>query len=372
MTSRDRVDAALRGNAPDRVPVGPYVGSAAAALVGASPRDYYTRGEVIARAQRALWKAVGHDIAVTAADTYYIAEAFGLRTVHHEDALPTAAQPLLDSLDQVDALRVPDPETGGRMPVYLKALEELKGLLGDRVVLRGTGTGPFSLAAYLFGEQEFLMRLMEIAVGERGDVDRGRIHRLLEITSDATAAFLLAQVDRGVDLAYVGDSLASADVISPAMYREYALPYHQKVFAAVKDRARGRGVYTLLHICGDNTPALAEFAKSGADLIEIDHKMDLARCREILGPRIAMIGNLDPVRTLLQGAVATVFEASLAAIRAARGQEGGFILGSGCFVPVGTPVENLIQMVEASRQAAQGGRPSPVRGDWRSRKEPSH
>ena len=46
-----------------------------------------------------------------------------------------------------------------------------------------------------------------------------------------------------------------------------------------------RGVYTLLHICGDNTPALAEFAKSGADLIEIDHKMDLARCREIIEMR---------------------------------------------------------------------------------------
>lgn len=353
MTSHDRVLAALEGRPPDRVPVGPFVGSGAAPLIGASLREYYTNGVTIARAQVALRDRVGHDILVTAADTYYIAEALGLRTTHHDNALPTSDGPILTSLDQVDGLRVPDPQTGGRMPVYLAALDEMRALDGGRSVLRGTGTGPFSLAAYLFGEQEFLLMLAELSIGERPESDRRAVHRLLDLLADTTIAFLLAQIDRGAELAYMGDSLASSEATSPDLYREFAFPYHRKVFETVKEKSRGRGVYTLLHICGNNTLVMKDFARTGADLIEIDHKMNLPDCRSMLGPDIVMIGNLDPVHTLLEGTPEMVREKSTAAIRASRGADGGFILGSGCFVPMHTPVENLIAMVDASKRMAE-------------------
>ena len=350
MTSLERVQAALSGTQPDRVPVGPFVGAAAAPLVNASLRDYYTDGSVIARAQHALWQAVGHDILVTAADTYYIAEAFGLKTTHHEHALPTVDEPLLTTLEEADALHLPDPETGGRMPVYLRALEELRDRSDGQVALRGTGTGPFSLAAYLLGEQAFLTLLADLDCGERGEEDRLRLHRLLDLMADTTAAFLRAQIDRGVHLAYLGDSLASAEVISPAMYRAYALPYHQKVFASAKAHAAaaGRTVFTLLHICGANQPSLAAFAETGADLLEIDHKVPLSEARRLAGLGVSLIGNLDPVQTLLLGTPEAVFVRSKEAICATRGAEGRFILGSGCFVPPGTPLENLRQMVAAA------------------------
>lgn len=350
MTSLERVRVALSGTPPDRVPVGPFVGAAAAPLVGASLRDYYTDGAVIARAQHALWQAVGHDILVTAADTYYIAEAFGLKTTHHEHALPTVDKPLLTTLEEVDALRRPNPETDGRMPVYLKALEELRVLTGSQVALRGTGTGPFSLAAYLLGEQAFLTLLADLDCGERGEEDRLRLHRLLDLMADTTAAFLRAQIDRGVHLAYLGDSLASAEMISPTMYRAYALPYHQKVFASAKAHAAaaGRTVFTLLHICGANQASLAAFAETGADLLEIDHKVPLAEARQLAGPAVSLIGNLDPVQTLLLGTTERVFVESGRAIREACVADGRFILGSGCFVPPGTPLENLRQMVAAA------------------------
>jgi uroporphyrinogen decarboxylase len=350
MTSIERLNATVAGREIDRVLVGPFVGSMAAPLVGASLREYYTDGSVIARAQMELLRQVGHDIVVTAADTYYIAEAFGLKTTHYDNALPTVDEPLLNSLAEVDNLRIPDPERDGRMPVYLEALEQLREMTAGEAVLRGTGTGPFSLAAYLLGEQNFLMLLAQLAMDECGPDDRRRLHTLLELMAQTTAAFLCAQVDRGVHLAYMGDSLASAEMISPAMYREYALPYHRKVFASVKAHAAatGRRVYTLLHICGGNLPVLADFARSGADIIEIDHKVELTDARRIIGPDVTLIGNLDPVRTLLNGTPADVLAASCRAINEMRIAGCRFILGSGCFVPPGTPVENLRQMVAAA------------------------
>jgi len=128
MKSRDRVLAALHAEHYDRVPVGPFIGYRAAEAVGISLRDYYTNGKNIARAQYALQREVGHDIMITAADTYYISEAFGMKTRHYENALPTAL-PLFSELKETRSLKVPDPEHDGRMPVYLEAADEMKRLV---------------------------------------------------------------------------------------------------------------------------------------------------------------------------------------------------------------------------------------------------
>ncbi len=349
MTSRDRVFSALTGGNSDRVPVGPFIGYRAASAVKASLHDYYTNGRIIAEAQYAMWKELGHDIMITAADTYYISEAFGMKTIHHLDALPTVEGPIFSELTEIGSLHVPNPETDGRMPVYLEAIDEMRRLAGDQLVIRGTGTGPFSLAAYLFGEANFLMMLAEIESGDRGHDQYALLKNLMEITSDTCIAFLKAQIMHGVNIVYVGDSFASAEMISPAYYRKYVFPYHRKVFEAVTPLCRKRGCFTLLHICGDNRSILKDFNDTGVDLIEIDHKVDLDVARSILGPKVNLIGNLDPSGVLLQGSPELVYEKSCDAIRKADGTNGHFILGSGCFVPIGTPVDNLKQMVEASR-----------------------
>lgn len=358
MKSRDRVLAALNTEHYDRVPVGPFIGYRAAEAVGISLRDYYTKGKNIARAQYALQQEVGHDIMITAADTYYISEAFGMKTRHYENALPTAL-PLFSELKETRSLKVPDPEHDGRMPVYLEAADEMKRLVGDDICIRGTGTGPFSLAAYLFGEAKFLMMLADFESGDRSAEEAKLLHLLLEITSDTTIAFLKAQINRGVDLIYMGDSFASAEMISPDYYRKYAFPYHKKVFDTMIPICRERGAFTLLHICGDNRSVLRDFQATGVDIIEIDQKVDIGFARTLLGPEANLIGNLDPSHTLLRGTPDEVYSRSREAIQKGVSGDGGagaghFILGSGCFVPTGTPVENLKQMVRASRDLGNG------------------
>lgn len=348
MNSLERVRQACRHQPPDRVPVGPFAGFYAARLTGVSLGRYVTDGQAIADAQVALQRAIGHDIVVTAADTYYLAEGFGLEVEFHEDALPTAKGPLLAELSGVDRLRVPDPRRDGRMPVYLKAVEALSQALGESVAIRGTGTGPFSVAAYLYGMQRFLMTLAQIEVGEATTDDERRVHQLLTIATDASAAFLKAQLQAGAHLIYLGDSLASTDMISPAMYRKYAQPHHARIFAELSAPCRERGAFTLLHICGDNTLILDDLAATGVDVLEIDHKMDLGLCKQRIGDKTCLIGNLDPTQTILRGTPDDVRRESRRCLeQAARG--GGFILGTGCFVPTDSPLENLRAMVETAR-----------------------
>lgn len=95
---------------------------------------------------------------------------------------------------------------------------------------------------------------------------------------------------------------------------------------------------------------LALYEQIGQDIIEVDHKVDLALARSIVGDRACVIGNVDPVTVLLQGTPDRVRAASEECLEAGRG--GGYILGSGCVVPRITPLENVKAMVQAARDSA--------------------
>ena len=240
-TSLERVKKAIAHASPDRVPVGPFTGFYAARIAGATIGRYVTDGRVIAESQYRLWKRLGHDMVITAGDTYYIAEAFGVTVDHHENALPTSRGPVLESLTDARKLEIPDPKTGGRMPVYIEAVRELSRQLGDRVAIRGTGTGPLSLASHLFGGQNLLMKLAEMVRGMTTLAEEKDFATLMDVASDTAVAFLKAQTEAGQHIAYLGDSLASCDMISPDMYRRFVYPYHCRVFEAIRDHCGRHG-----------------------------------------------------------------------------------------------------------------------------------
>ena len=88
----------------------------------------------------------------------------------------------------------------------------------------------------------------------------------------------------GADIIGLGDAVCSQ--ISPKMYRRYALPYEQRIFAAVHELgARGR-----LHICGKTTHLLPDMLQSGADIIDLDWMVDLKQSAQILGTGQPSVG----------------------------------------------------------------------------------
>ena len=107
-------------------------------------------------AQLALHDKVGQDVIAIGADNYYIAEGFGCQTSRGNDEVPALLKPPCATLDGVFELEVPDPLSDGRMPVMLEALRLARKAVGDEVALRSPGTGPFALASYFIGSEQWL------------------------------------------------------------------------------------------------------------------------------------------------------------------------------------------------------------------------
>ncbi len=343
LSSRERALRAIRREPTDCVAVAPYMYDLATVVTGVPVGEFCRDATTMAESQLALHRRIGQDVIAIGSDNYYIAEGFGCRTTNAVDEIPALERPAVEQLADIFDLRVPNPYSDGRMPVMLEAIGLVKQAVGDEVAVRSPGTGPFSLASHLLGSHVWLC---EIGFAEAGmpEANAAALHHALDLATEALIRFGIACADAGADILHCGDSLASCDVISPATYRRYAFPYQQRVFQAWKNH----GVHvSLLHICGDSTRVLDSYAETGADLVEIDHKADLAIAKRTIGNRVALIGNVDTVTELLEGTPECVRGASQRCIDQAGGGS-GFVLGSGCIVPRHTPLENVIEMVRVA------------------------
>ena len=195
---------------------------------------------------------------------------------------PVLARPVR-SAAEVEALRPVDPRDG--VPFVFEILRRLRReLAGARIPLLGFAGAPFTLAAYLVegrGSRHFslLKRLMyrEPAV----------LRALLARLTDATVAYLNAQIEAGAQVVQLFDTWAG--LLSPADYRAWVLPVHREI-AAKLDRSRA----PLILYVNDGAHVLDAMIESGADVLSLDHRVEMAEAARRIGRRASVQGNLDP------------------------------------------------------------------------------
>ncbi len=343
LSSRERVIRAVRHEPTDCVAAMPYMYDIAPVNANVPLRDFYTDPQAMVKAQLALHQLVGQDVIAIGSDNFYIAEGFGCQTTRDVEEMPSLVQAPCSRIEQVYDLAVPDPHSDGRMPVMLAALRLAREAVGEEVALRSPGTGPFALASYLVGTQQWLLQIGLLEAGLEGG-NEAAVHHALDLASEALIRFGIACWDAGADILHCGDSLASCNVISPASFQRFSYPYLKRVFAAWEAHGVQR---KLLHICGNSTPVLDLYADTGADMIEIDNVVDLGVAKQHIGERVAIVGNVHTVTELLQGTPADVATSAQRCIDQA-GVGSGFLLGSGCIVPRHSPIENVKAMVDVA------------------------
>src|SRR5690606_30177715 len=82
-------------------------------------------------------------------------------------------------------------------------------------------------------------------------------------------------------------------VLSPALYREFSLPYLQRIAQALP-RGEGEDRAPLVLFGKGNSAYLEELSDCGAEAVGVDWTVSLADARRRTGDRVALQGNLDP------------------------------------------------------------------------------
>jgi hypothetical protein len=136
---------------------------------------------------------------------------------------------------------------------------------------------------------------------------------------------------------------SASEFIAPAQWRRFVLPYvAQMVEAAVEE-----GAIPVLHFDADWTrdlECLRELPKAKC-VLALDGSTDIFRAKRSLGDHMCLMGDVPP-RMMTLGSP----EEITAYCRRLIGEvgPGGFILSSGCDVPIDAPYENVRAMVAAA------------------------
>ena len=334
--SRQLLADTLQGRIPHRVATGPLAVHFCARLAGVSLRQYTTDPHLLAASVIAYWEKFRPDAVWLSADTWVSAEAMGARVgaVSEDQPFGGMGIPLIRSARDIDRIPPPDPQSQGRYPLMLEALKIIVQALGQKAFLVACfDQYPFSLAAALLGINEIMLKVVE---------DRPLVEALMERCLEYGIAYGRALSEAGADLLSGGDS--PAGLIGPQLYRQIAFPFEQKLVAALK-AATGKPVS--LHICGEASRLLGDMAATGADVLEIDHKVDIGTACRSVGPDVTLWGNLDPVGILAQGSVLEVAEATRRILETVKANgHRRFVLSTGCTLAMETPPANLYTMLQ--------------------------
>jgi uroporphyrinogen-III decarboxylase len=218
--------------------------------------------------------------------------------------------------------------------------------LGQDGILRGfvfgDQGGPWQHACRLYGTQALILATYD---------DPGWVHELLRALTDKKLRYVEESLTGlPLDLVETGGGAASSTVISPAIFREFCLPYDREIHEALH-AAGHRVVY---HTCGGMMPILELIVENGCDAAEtlapagVGGDVDPAEVKRRIGGRVALIGGLDQFNVLTEGTPAQV-RAEVHRLFEALGPGGGYIISpSDHFFDTGE--ENLHAYAQAARE----------------------
>lgn len=231
-----------------------------------------------------------------------------------------------------------------RLPAALAPVSEtirrVRAELDPAAALIGFAGAPFTVACYMIegGGSKDHLRIRHMAYAEPVAFDH-----LMALLTEATIAALTLQVEAGAEVVMLFDSWAG--VLSPTLFRRYVAEPAGKITAALKARFPDLPVIGFPRL---SAALLGRYAAvSGVDAVAMDTATDPALAATLVGPRVALQGNLDPAALLAGGAAMAREAASILA--ALQGRPHIFNLGHG--ISPQTPPAHVAALISQIRAA---------------------
>ena len=278
----------------------------------------------------------GIDAAILFSDILTVPDAMGLGLSFVQGEGPVFAHPVQDE-EAVNRLFVPDPED--KLGYVTAAVRNIRRALNNRVPLIGFSGSPFTLACYMVegrGSRDF--RTAKTMMFRRPDL----FERILDINAQAVADYLNAQIAAGAQAVQIFDTWGG--MLADGDFQRFSLAATKKVIDRLTRVSEGRRVPAIVFTKGGGE-WIAECAQSGCDALGLDWTTNLARARKVVGDRVALQGNMDPLA--LFGDEETI-RREARKVMDAYGPvgTGGHVFNLGHGINQFTPVENVRILVD--------------------------
>jgi uroporphyrinogen decarboxylase len=301
-----------------------------------STMDYFTNHEIWLEANLAVEKEFPEAIFLPGfwVELGMAAEpsGFGCKISFYPDTTPNV-HPLLNSVEEVVRISAANPRTDGLMPLILNFYRTVQCKVADagHIIKIVAARGPLAIASHLLGVTNFLVGLK---------LDPENTHRLLKITTATAKNWLEAQADvlQDVEGIMLLDDLVG--FLSPQDYLEFAHPYMKEIFDAFA------GSVKFLHNDMDNPVSFPYLQELGLNIFNFSHKIPMNKAKQLVGPRVCLMGNVAPLEVLGEGTPDMVLEEASRCLQEHPGRK-GLILSAGGGVSPGTPGENIAALIQA-------------------------
>ncbi|UCE51706.1 MAG: hypothetical protein JSV31_20925 [Desulfobacterales bacterium] len=326
ITGKERMQAAFKGEKLDRHPVLLILGGHYAQKAGYTLEQFLTQPEAALETVKLTCEELDSDALFVPLNPLMpdAQEAFrklmgkplSIKKENIKEKLPkwTVRQPREDPL----------------FSAHLDMCEKCLEVFPDYHIVTMIG-GPWSFALELRGANEAMVDIYE---------DKPFLHDLMTYTTDTVIARCLAALELGV-FPFIGDPSAGMSLISPDVYREHALSYHQKIVDAVHEIG-GRIAF---HICGYVDPIFEDLIGLGVDALSIDAPSSLEKLFEVGRGKTTIIGNVEPI-LFVEGTADQLQQEAKKCLDIAQG-DARYVIGPGCQIPLQANLDNIRAFTQA-------------------------
>lgn len=350
MNSVERFLTAARGFTVDRPPVwlmrqaGRYLPEYQALRARHSFLEMCQTPELATEISLQPWRRFKMDAVIFFCDILIPCAAMGLPLVYNDATGPKLGL-MPHHLDAVRALCVPDPRR--TMPFVGETLQRLRSTLKDEAILIGFGGAPWTLATYVLagGSTNSREKVRDLLT-----LQPELLRALLDKLTEMSIRYLHYQIDSGAQVIQLFDSWAGH--LTAEEYAEWALPYTQRVFRALKEHQSGCRIGSgmtsssvpLILFCQGGGHLISLMDQSGADVLSLDAATSIVEARQVISRVKALQGNLSP-ELLRDGPVSEIAAATRRMLDV--GSRTGFIANLGHGVLKQTPPDHVAAFVDA-------------------------
>jgi MtaA/CmuA family methyltransferase len=318
------------GKVTDKVLFRPILMQFAAEYIGSNYGLFASDYNVLVEANLRCLADFDLDMLGLISDPYRETSAFGAKIKYVNDGVPRCLDLIVNSIDDVKNLQIPDVYKSERTLDRIKAGEILANKTQGNVPIIGWIEGPLAEACDLTGIENMMIQLM---------LDPDFSNRLLDKCMQTAKDFAKAQIEAGCEIIGIGDAICSQ--IDVDTYNIYVRDRHKEIIDFIHDL----GGKVKLHICGDTKQLLPSYTNFNLDILDLDWQVDFDYARSVLGENVIFAGNINPV-DIQNKSVEDVSELCKALVEKYKSER--FILSAGCEITPLTPHENLKAMSKSS------------------------